>query len=90
MSVYAKLDCENCGNSFEVYQTNINERGKPVHCPHCFQQMDKKHWDGLIDAFYTVHDWNYQNLKAHSEHGTAGFKLQLIYKDVPQEKIKFD
>lgn len=90
MSLYAKILCGNCGNGFELYHMTMNTQEKPVRCPHCLQQMDAKHWKNLIDAFYTVSDWNYQVLKAHTEHGSPMFTAEFMCKHVPREKIILD
>ena len=85
--IYAKVLCGNCGNHFELYHQTFNDRKNPVRCPHCLQQMDGKHWENLINAFYTLHDWNYQCLKAHGEHGSPMFSVEFVSKNVPRDKI---
>lgn len=90
MSLYAKISCGNCGHSFELYHSSMNDRENPMRCPHCLQKMDEKHWENLIDAFYTAHDWNYQCLKAHTEHNSPMFTAEFMCKNVPRDKICLD
>ena len=85
--LYVKMTCGGCANTFEVYSQAMNCRDNPVRCPHCLQQMDAKHWDNLIDAFFTASDWNYQVFKAHDEHGTPLFDLEFLSKHVPVKEI---
>lgn len=85
--LYAKVACGNCGNTFEIYSKEFNRRETPIRCPHCLRQMDGRHWNNLIDAYMTTADWNYQNIKAHTEHGSPLFQVEFVSKHVPQDKI---
>lgn len=85
--LYVKAACGNCGRNFEIYSREINRREAPVRCPHCLRQMDSRHWDNLINAYMTASDWNYQNIKAHTEHGSPLFQVEFLSKHVPQAKI---
>lgn len=85
--LFVKVACGNCGRNFEIYSREINFRDHPIRCPHCLRQMEKKHWNNLIDAFLTAADWNTQNVKAHQEHNTPLFQVEFLSKHVPREKI---
>lgn len=86
--LYIKMKCGTCGNDYEIYSNEMNHRDRPIRCPHCLRQMDARHWDNLINAFFTAKDWNYQCLKAHNEHGSPLFVAEFITKHVPQELIQ--
>ena len=85
--LYVKAVCGNCGRNFEIYSREINRRDDPIRCPHCLRQMEPRHWDNLINAYMTTADWNYQNIKAHTEHGSPLFQVEFVSKHVPQAKI---
>ncbi len=85
--LYVKAACGNCGRNFEIYSREINRRDDPIRCPHCLRQMEPRHWDNLINAYMTTADWNYQNIKAHTEHGSPLFQVEFVSKHVPQAKI---
>ena len=85
--LYIKVSCGNCRHDFEIYSHEVNFRDAPVRCTHCLQQMDARHWNYLVDAYMTAADWNYQNTKAHIEHGSPLFQVEFVNKYVPQEKI---
>ena len=85
--LYVKAACGNCGRNFEIYSREINRRDDPVRCPHCLRQMERKHWENLVNSFLTAADWNYQVLKAHQEHGSPLFQVEFHSKHVPREKI---
>ena len=85
--LYVKAVCGNCGHGFEIYSREINRREDPIRCPHCLKQMEPRHWDNLINAYMTTADWNYQNVKAHTEHGSPLFQVEFVSKYVPQDKI---
>ena len=85
--LYVKTACGNCGRNFEIYSREINRRDDPIRCPHCLRQMEPRHWDNLINAYMTTADWNYQNIKAHTEHGSPLFQVEFVSKHVPQAKI---
>ena len=85
--LYVKAACGNCGRNFEIDGREINRRDAPIRCPHCLLQMESRHWDNLINAYMTTADWNYQNIKAHTEHGSPLFQVEFVSKHVPQAKI---
>ena len=85
--LYIKVSCGNCRHDFEIYSHEVNFRDSPVRCPHCLKKMDARHWNNLIDAYLTAADWNYQNTKAHIEHGSPLFQVEFVNKYVPQEII---
>lgn len=87
MALYAKIKCGNCGHDFELYRSDIEGRQEPPQCPHCFKRMTRKHWDSLVNAFLTAHDWNYQTKKASGERGTPLFFAEFREKVVPADKI---
>ena len=87
MALYAKIKCGNCGHSFEMYHSDMESRREPPKCPHCFKQMTHKHWDYLVNAFLTAHDWNYQVAKSNGERGTPLFSAEFREKVVPADKI---
>ena len=90
MALYSKVHCENCGSEFEVYNREMQMRGTPIRCPHCLQQMTRKQWAAFVDAFFTVQDLNYQALKAHEEHRSPLFTVEMVYKRIPREIICVD
>ena len=85
--LYVKATCGNCENDFEIYSREINFRDDPVRCPHCLRKMELRHWENLINAYMTAADWNYQNIKAHTEHGSPLFQVEFCSKHVPYGKI---
>ena len=49
---YLKIKCHRCGNSFVLYNKDMNYAEKAPHCPHCLVKMDDKQWERLRDAFF--------------------------------------
>lgn len=87
MSLYCKIRCGNCKNSFDVYQGELNYRNTPVRCPHCLQKMSDEMWKSLVESYLTVQDLNYQALKAHEEHQDPLFSVEMRYKQVDRNKM---
>ncbi len=90
MALYAKVNCENCGSTFEVHSREVQRSGKPIRCPHCLRKMTEKQWDAFVDAFFTVTDLNYQAVKAHEECGEALFTVDLVYNHIHRDLIILD
>ena len=90
MALYAKVNCENCGSTFEVHSREVQKSKNPIRCPHCQKQMTEKQWCAFVDAFFTVVDLNYQAIKSHEEHGEPLFTVELLYKRIPRELICLD
>lgn len=87
MALYVKATCGNCKNKFEIYADEM-QADKKYYCPHCYQSIDSKHWNELVNAYFTVQDLNYQTLKAHHEHNTGLFSYEMLNIEVPKSKIK--
>lgn len=87
MALYVRATCGNCKNKFEIYAEEM-QADKKYHCPHCYQVIDDKHWNELVNAFFTVQDLNYQTIKAHNEHHTGLFVYEMVNVNVPKKLIK--
>lgn len=85
--LYARMICRSCGNPFEIYSGDFNNRERSVRCPHCLKQMDGRQWGNLIDAYFTAADWNGQARKSNQEHGTPLFHAEFVSRNVPYENI---
>lgn len=90
MALFTKIQCGNCGANFELYSREMQRSEVPIRCPHCLQQMTKKQWSALVDAFFTVQDLNYQAIKSHEEYGKPLFTVEMVYKRIPRDKICID
>lgn len=86
--LYIKMSCGNCGNDFEIYSQEMNNRDRPIRCPHCLRQMPDRHWKNLINVYFAASDWNREVLKSHIEHGEPLFKAEFTSKNVPLEMIR--
>lgn len=87
MALFVKATCGNCKNKFEIYAEEMQTDEK-YYCPHCYQMIDGKHWNELVNAYFTVQDLNYQTLKAHNEHHTGLFTYEMVNIDVPKKRLK--
>lgn len=63
---YLKIQCHNCGNTFDMYWEEINSKAK-IHCPHCLAIMNKQRWDKLVDAYFTMEEVNKGLRNSHEQ-----------------------
>ena len=54
---YLKIHCHNCNGTFELYWDDI-ENKENVRCSHCLATMDKRQWDKLVNAYFTIEEVN--------------------------------
>lgn len=84
---YLKVKCHRCGNSFHLYNRDMNHDDKPPMCPHCLSRMDGKQWGRLIDAYFTISEVNKDFRKYHEERGEPLFQVELRNHYVKPRKI---
>lgn len=86
---YLKVKCHRCGNSFHLYNRDMNYEERPPMCPHCLIRMDKMQWERLIDAYFTFAEVNKNFRKYHMDRGEPLFQVELLTekKYVKPEKI---
>jgi len=85
MATKAKITCQNCNNSFDVFWANWSE--SPIRCPYCLKGMDS-HMQGEIKAaLATVADLNQHFLKYHLEHQEPLFVVSVEHTHVPLDKF---
>lgn len=89
---YLNVKCYRCGNSFHLYNRDINHGEKSPMCPHCLVRMDKTQWELLINAYFTFAEVNINFRKYHMDRGEPLFQVELLTEKryVKPEKIVMD
>ena len=89
---YLKIKCHRCGNSFVLYNKDMNYSEKPPYCPHCLVRMNDKQWERLIDAYFTFSEVNKNFRKYHMDRGEPLFQAELCTEEnyVDPTKICID
>lgn len=72
---YLKIHCHNCGNTFEMYWDDIENKEK-VRCPHCLATMEKRQWDKLVNAYFTTEEVNKGLRNCHEQEGMPLFQAE--------------
>ena len=88
MALYMRVRCNNCRGDFDLYHKNMQEEC-PARCPYCSTQMTEKQWNGLVNCYNTMEDWNAQSAKSHEEHAAPGFVAEIRRHYVPRGKFNF-
>ena len=88
MSLFVKVRCGNCGGMFDLYHKAM-QKDTPARCPHCNIAMSEKQWNGLVNAYHCLQDWNTQTAKSHIEHGAPAFCAEIRRHFVPVHKYHY-
>lgn len=87
MSVKIKLHCKTCGNSYELYSTNVENGGKlRFDCPYCFAEIDQTMSKMLLHAALVLDEVNIEFLKYHQQRKEPLFVASLEGLEVVQNK----
>jgi len=75
---YMKIRCDNCGESWEVYEWGIkNEFAR--YCPHCLSAIDEQTWKNqILPAFGSVGDANRELIKDYEGYNTPLFAVDML------------
>ncbi len=86
---YLKIQCHNCGGSFEMYWDDVENKEK-ARCPYCLAVMNNKQWNKLVNAFFTIEEVNKGLRTRHTEHNEPLMQAEYKTYYVPQERYCMD
>jgi len=87
MATKAKINCKNCGNTFEVFWIGFSEE-QSIECPYCDRKLDKKFNKYLKNALGCTWELNKELRSSHQDYETDLFEISIEEVYVSNEKFK--